>query len=93
MHRGDADRTDNSPWRQSVVFRDGLAIAVRPLHLRGSAKNFARVRLGSNLVSTGDAWWLHRAPHETKNKRRVEMPLPMIYSAWIERYLTHHRTR
>ena len=47
--------------------------------------------IGTSVQRRGDEWWVSFGPGETKNRRPFEMPLPVTFTAVIERYIAEHR--
>jgi integrase len=81
-----AEASTLSPRVKAVAYRDGLMIMI----LLASAlrvSNFAALRLGHSFVQRGHEWWIMFEGHETKNHRRIELPLPAELTPMIERYL------
>jgi integrase len=88
MKRAEAELS--SPLsRRAVLFRDGLMIAIICVWAP-RARNIAETMIGTNLQRRGETWWADFAPHETKNKRPIEIPLPGLAGS-IERYLEYYR--
>jgi integrase len=81
-----AETSTFSPRLKAVAYRDGLMIMI----LLASALrvgNLAALKLGHSFVRRGEGWWLTFEPNETKNRRRIDMPLPGELTPMIERYL------
>lgn len=75
-----------SPRLRAVAFRDGLMILILCVcFLR--VGNLAHLRLGSSLVNRGGVWWVAFEPHETKNRRRIDLPVPPEFSALLDRFI------
>ncbi len=78
------------PLERAVRYRDGLMIALlaaRPLRV----SNFACMLLGKNLVATTDGYWLRFEASECKNRRPIDVPMPVELTPFLERYLERHR--
>jgi integrase len=89
MHQAEA-RGTISAHRRALGFRDGLIICVlAAIPLR--ARNVAGLSLGTSLQRRGEEWWVAFGADATKNRRPIEMPLPVAYTEPIERYIQHHR--
>ena len=77
--------------RQSVLYRDGLMLALlalRPLR-RG---NFTGLTLERHVLQRDGVWWLHIPKAETKTRRRpIEKPFPECLVEPLETYLQHVR--
>ena len=89
MQDADSDETP-APVRRAIGFRDGLMIALlaaRPLRRR----NLAAIVIGTNLLRTGNQFWLRFVAGETKNRRPIDVPLPVELTPFMERYLDVHR--
>jgi integrase len=81
-----AETSDLPPRLRAVTYRDGLLIMI----LLASALrvgNLAALRLGHSFVRRDEEWWILFEGHETKNHRRIEMPLPAQLTPMIEHYL------
>jgi integrase len=81
-----AEASTLSPRLKAVAYRDGLMIMI----LLASALrvgNFAALRLCHSFVRCGHEWWIMFEGHETKNHRRIELPLSAELTPMIERYL------
>jgi integrase/recombinase XerD len=89
IRRGDTE-IGLSARRRALLFRDGLMIAVL-CAWAPRARNVAETVIGVSLQRRGGAWWAAFGSDGTKNKRPIEVPLPDIFTAWIQRYLDHHR--
>ena len=79
-----------SARRRSVLFRDGLIIALlacRPVRL----KNLAMMRLGRHLVKVGGSWQMLFGAHETKTHVLYEARVSSTLAPRLERYLNVHR--
>jgi integrase/recombinase XerD len=75
-----------SPRLRAVAFRDGLMILILcACFLR--VGNLALLQLGSSLVNRGGVWWVAFEPHETKNRRRIDLPVPPKFSALLDRFI------
>lgn len=79
--------------RQAALqYRDGLLIALlatRALRRR----NITDLHLGRNLVRIGDGYHLLFGPHETKEHRSIDAPVPALLVPYVERYLAEVRPR
>ena len=86
-----AQECDNEVIR-STWYRDGLIVAllaVAPVRLQ----NLTDIELNRHLVRVGDTWHLRLSADETKEHRRLELPLPEPLDRYIERYLREYRPR
>ena len=73
-------------------YRDGLMIALLaaiPLRRR----TFAALRIGKQLVKSGELWALDIAAEDTKNQRALDFPISAELSARIDIYLEKFRKR
>jgi integrase/recombinase XerD len=85
-----ADRK-NTKRRRSLVYRDGLMIAllaVRPLRLR----NLAGLVLGRTLSQRAAGWWIAIPASDTKNQDPIEYCWPADLTSHLETYLSDHRS-
>jgi integrase/recombinase XerC len=88
MHRAEAE-TGLSPFKRSLMFRDGLAIALlirRPLRLR----NFANMKMHTHLVGERFTRITFSAA-EMKGKRPFEAAFPANLQNALHRYLKAYR--
>jgi hypothetical protein len=80
-----------SPKRRAVMYRNGLSIAVlaaRPFMRR---HNLATMKIGEHIVKDGSVYRLEFSGDEMKGRRRRGGPLPVAFTARIDRYLDVHR--
>ncbi|MEN3951277.1 site-specific integrase [Iodidimonas sp. SYSU 1G8] len=73
------------PVRHLTRYRDGLMIAMLaacPLRLG----NFTSIRLGQNLCHDGDRFRLRFDAAQVKNRRALDMPVPLWLAAPIKHY-------
>ena len=78
--------TDLSPRLRAVAFRDGLMLMIL-LASWLRVGNLAALRLGHSLVRRGDCWWIVFEARQTKNRRPINLPLPVELTPMIGRYL------
>ena len=72
------------------TYRDGLLIALlatRPLRRR----SLASLKVGKNLTLEGTRFVLSIDEMDTKSGQAIEFPLPPAFTAYVQRYLEHHR--
>lgn len=83
--------TAPASWRQSVLYRDGLMLALlalRPLRLG----NFTGLTLDRHLLRRDGTWWIHIPKAETKTRRRpIDEPFPECLVEPLETYLRQVR--
>jgi integrase/recombinase XerD len=85
-----ADKSDHIRKVDAFQYRDGLIIAllaVIPLRRR----TLAALRIGDNVVKSGDLWALDIAAKDTKTRRALDYPLSAQLSARIDVYLEKFR--
>jgi site-specific recombinase XerD len=91
MHQARFKGTAPASWRQSVLYRDGLMLALlalRPLRLG----NFAGLTLERHVLQRAGMWWIHIPKAETKTRRRpINEPFPECLVQPLDRYLQHVR--
>jgi integrase len=88
----DADRATAGPSHPSLLYRDGLLIALlamRPLRQR----NLLGLRIGAHLRRSPDGWDIHIPATESKTHTAITQPVPASLLRHLERYLAHHRPR
>ena len=86
----DGLRCRYNPQASATGFRDGLIIALlaaRPVRLR----NLASIEIGRQLVRVDDTYWLRFGAEETKTRKHIEVPLPLVLTPHIDRYRAVHR--
>jgi integrase len=76
--------------QRAVLFRNGLMIAMLCVWAP-RVRNIAETMIGSNFQRRAETWWADFTPHETKNKRPIEIPLPEGLTGSIDRYLEFYR--
>jgi integrase/recombinase XerD len=87
-----ADKFDRIRKVDAFQYRDGLIIAllaVIPLRRR----TLAALRVGENLVKSGNLWALDIAAKDTKTRRALDYPLSAQLSARIDVYLETFRDK
>jgi integrase/recombinase XerD len=87
-----ADKPGRIRKIDAFQYRDGLIIAllaVIPLRRR----TLAALRIGDNLVKSGDLWVLDIAAKDTKSRRALDFPLSAQLSARIDVYLEKFRVK
>jgi len=76
--------------QRACLFRDGLIIAMLscfPMR----RKNLASLRVNRQLVRTNECYVLAFSRTETKNRRPIEVSLPVEFTTWIDTYLAIYR--
>ena len=73
-------------------YRDGLIIAFLAL-IPLRSRTFVAMRIGIQLVKTGELWGLDIPAADTKNRRPLDYPIPEELSARIDLYLERFRSR
>jgi hypothetical protein len=79
-------------WRVQTAFRDGLIIALLAL-IPLRARTLAALRIGKQLVKSGDRWFLDIPAEDIKTKRPLDYPLSDELSQRIDVYLTQIRSQ
>lgn len=86
-----ADGPDGgSHYQRANDFRDGLLIALlaaRPVR----RDNLASIEIGRHLVRHAGGYALQFDGAETKNRRPIDVPIPVALVPHVERYLSHYR--
>jgi integrase/recombinase XerD len=88
----DADAAKRISKAHAFQYRDGLItafLALIPLRSR----TLVAMRIGIQLVKTGELWGLDIAAADTKNKRPLDYPIPIELSARIDLYLERFRSQ
>lgn len=81
----------------ALAKRDALLLTVLisiPLRLRNVA--LLRYRMdgtGTLRKEPDNRWWIRIPPHETKNRKAIEAPLPKSATARVDEYVTIYRPR
>jgi integrase len=81
---------DANPLGKAILYRDGLLIAIlaaRPLRRR----TLSAIRLNQHIHRIGDHYSLTLSSADTKNKQPIEYNLPVLLTAYLDRYLGHFR--
>jgi len=89
MERTDM-QSDVKPLDKAILYRDGLLIAIlaaRPLRRR----TLSVIRLNQHIHRIGDHYSLTFSSADTKNKQPIEYNLPVLLTAYLDRYLGHFR--
>jgi integrase len=87
----EAERLE-SPMQRARTYRDGLLIAMlaaRPIRRH----SLSTLKVGINLLLTGNIYVLSVDSVNTKSGHAVEYPLPDTMPHYISRYLAEHRRR
>lgn len=88
MHQ--AEREGRHAFFNAAEYRDGLIIAILaalPVRLA----NLSSITIGTHLVRNDGEYWLRFSEEETKNGHKIEAPLPVQLTIYIERYFKTHR--
>jgi len=88
----DADAAKHMSKAQAFQYRDGLIIALRAL-IPLRSRTFVAMRIGIQLVKTGELWGLDIPAADTKSQRPLDYPIPRELSARIDLYLERFRSR
>jgi integrase/recombinase XerD len=86
----DAARCVSKP--HSFRYRDGLIIALLAL-IPVRSRTLVAMRIGKQLVKTGDLWALDIPAADTKSQRALDYPIARELSAHIDLYLERFRAR
>jgi integrase len=85
-----ANATENISLACALRYRDGLMIALLAL-IPLRRRTLAALRIGSQLVRSGDHWALHIPARDIKTKRPLEYPISAELSGRIDLYLNQFR--
>jgi integrase/recombinase XerD len=88
----DADAAGRIRKAHALQYRDGLVIALLAL-IPVRRRTLAALRIGQQLVKTGDLWALDIPAADTKNRRALDYPISQEMSARIDVYLEQFRSR
>jgi integrase/recombinase XerD len=90
----DALACDKPPtsWRVQTAFRDGLIIALLAL-IPLRPRTLAALRIGKQLVRSGDRWFLDIPAEDVKTKRPLDYLLSRELSRRIDVYVTQIRSQ
>ena len=87
-----ADAAKRISKAHAFQYRDGLIIAFLAL-IPLRSRTLVAMRIGIQLVKTGDLWGLDIPAADTKNKRPLDYPIATELSARIDLYLEQFRSR
>jgi len=87
-----ADAAKRISKAHAFQYRDGLIIAFLAL-IPLRSRTLVAMRIGIQLVKTGDLWGLDIPAADTKNKRPLDYPIATELSARIDLYLERFRSR
>jgi integrase len=76
----------------AMKYRDGLLIALLAL-IPLRRRTVTALRIGQQLVKSGDLWELMIPAQDTKTKRALDFPISIALSRRIDRYLYQFRCR
>jgi integrase/recombinase XerD len=79
-------------WRVQTGFRDGLIIALIAL-IPLRRRTLSALRIGKQLIKSGDQWFLDIPAEDVKSKRPLEYPISAELSGRIDFYLNRIRPR
>jgi integrase/recombinase XerD len=88
----DADAAERIRKTHALQYRDGLVIALRAL-IPLRRRTVAALRIGKQLVKTGDLWALDIPAADTKSRRALDYPISGEMSGRIDVYLEQFRGR
>jgi integrase len=87
-----ANATENISLACALGYRDGLMIALLAL-IPLRRRTLAALRIGRQLVRSGDHWALDIPARDIKTKRPLEYPISAELSGRIDLYLNQFRCR
>jgi len=87
-----ANATENISLACALGYRDGLMIALLAL-IPLRRRTLAALRIGRQLVRSGDHWALDIPARDIKTKRPLEYPISAELSGRIDVYLNQFRCR
>jgi site-specific recombinase XerD len=90
MERLHKRRPSRDLRHHAAKYRDALIIALlalRPIRL----ENLSAIEIDRHLMRIEHLYWCRFATTETKEKRRLEFPLPEPLTPWMELYLQVYR--
>jgi integrase/recombinase XerD len=87
-----ADAAENISIACALGYRDGLMIALLAL-IPLRRRSLAALRIGKQLVRSGDQWALDIPARDIKTKRPLEYPISAELSGRIDLYLNQFRCR
>jgi integrase/recombinase XerD len=79
-------------WRVQTAFRDGLIIALLAL-IPLRRRTLEALRIGKQLVRSGEYWLLEIPAEDVKTKRPLDYPLSLELSRRIDIYVNQIRSR
>jgi integrase len=86
----EVQKTGHVSRRAAITYRDGLMIvmlAAIPLRRR----TFAALKIGKQLIRSGELWALDIGPEDTKTRRAIDFPISPALCARIDRYIIQFR--
>jgi integrase/recombinase XerD len=86
----DADPAERISKTHALQYRDGLVIALLAL-IPMRRRTLAALRIGTQLLKTGDVWALDIPAADTKSRRALDYPISGEMSARIDVYLEQFR--
>jgi integrase/recombinase XerD len=86
----EADREGRHPFFNAAEYRDGLLIAILAA-LPVRMANLSSITIGTHLMRNDAEYWLRFSEEETKNDHKIEAPLPIQLTIYLERYFKTHR--
>ena len=75
-----------------MEYRDGLLIALLALFIP-RRRTVTAIRIGKQLIRTGELWALDIPPEDTKNDQALDFPISADMSRRIDTYLQEFRIR
>jgi integrase len=87
-----ADKSDRLRKADAFQYRDGLIIALLAV-VAPRRRTLAALRIGENILKSGDLWVLDIAAKDTKTRRALDYQLSAQLSARIDVYLQRFRRR
>jgi integrase len=80
----------STPLKRASYYRDGLMITML-IYAPARITSFVGIRLGKELIWDGTRYRMCFEPHQVKNKRYLEYPLPVELNDAIETWLNIYR--
>ena len=79
-------------WRVQTGFRDGLIIALLAL-IPLRRRTLSALRIGKQLIKSGDQWFLDIPAEDVKSKRPLDYPISQELSERIDVYVNQIRSQ
>jgi len=79
---------ENPPLRNATTrYRDALMVGLLITCPTMRLGNLAMIEIGTHLIRRSDDYWLSFRAHETKTRKRLDIPVPASLTPYLDHYI------